>query len=123
MTADAEEKTQVDAEGTDVGSGLAVDPEDTEVPLLVELDELALVDGTHAQPPLHGGDQRGTLEQRTGQGLDGLGQLGLLVDGAVQADDGDVLLTGTLLGLDQAGSPLDAHKQATYKPRDGQEID
>ena len=39
-------QTQVDTEGTDVSSGLARHPEDAELPLVVELVELALVDGS-----------------------------------------------------------------------------
>jgi hypothetical protein len=66
--ADTEEETQVDTEGTDVGTGLARDPEDAEVAVVVELDELGLVNGTDTELTLDGRDQGRTLEQSTGEG-------------------------------------------------------
>jgi hypothetical protein len=108
-----EQKTQVDAEGTDVGSSLAADPEDTELPLIVELVELALVDGSDTQLTLDGGDQRGTLEESTGQGLEGARELGLATGQlVVQTDDADILLTSSLLRLDEASSAVNADNQA-----------
>ena len=38
LTADPEEKTEMDAEGSDVSSGFAADPEDSHVPLFVVLN-------------------------------------------------------------------------------------
>lgn len=67
VRADAEEETDVDAEGTDVGTGLALDPEDAELALVVVLDDLALVDGADAEAALDGRDGRGALEQAAGQ--------------------------------------------------------
>ena len=42
-------------------TGLAADPEDTQVPLGVELEQLALVDGTDTQLTLHGRNERRAL--------------------------------------------------------------
>jgi len=69
VCADSEKKTEVDTEGTDVGTGLARDPEDTELALVVELVKLALVDGSDTQLSLDGRDERRTLEESTSQGL------------------------------------------------------
>lgn len=108
-----EQKTQVDAESTDVGTSLAADPEDTELPLIVELVELALVDGTDTELALDGRDERGTLEESTGEGLEGARELGLAAGQlVVQTDDADVLLTSTLLRLDETGSAVDTDNQA-----------
>ena len=112
VTTDSEEETEVDTERADVGSGLAAHPEDGQVALVVELDHLGLVDGADAEVPLDGSDQRGPLEEGTGQGLHSLVQLLLVVERVVQAEDGHVLLTSTLLRLDQARGPVDAHNQA-----------
>lgn len=107
--AHAEQQTQVHAQGTDVGAGLARDPEDAEVAVVVELDQLALVDGTDAQLALDGRDEGRALEQRAGKGLERLGEGWLAArDGVVEADDGNVLLTSALLGLDKAGSAINA---------------
>ena len=63
---------------------------------------------------LDGADQRGTLKQRTGQGLEGARELGLAAgDLVVEADNGKVLLSGALLGLDKACSAIDAHDQTS----------
>lgn len=111
---DTEEKTQVDTEGTDVGTGLAANPEDTEVALIVELVVLALVDGTDTELALDGRDQRGTLEECTSQGLQSADELGLATGNlVVETDHADILLTGTLLGLDQAGGTVNANDQTT----------
>lgn len=104
----------MDAEGSDVGTSLAADPEDTEVTVIVKLDELALVDGSDTELALDGRDQRGTLEERTGEGLEGTGELGLAAGQlVVQADDGDVLLSGTLLRLDQTSGAVNADNQTS----------
>ena len=107
--AHAEEQTQVNAESTDVGAGLARHPEDAEVAVVVELDQLALVDRADTQLALDGRNEGRALEKRTGEGLEGLGESRLAArDGVVEADDGNVLLSGTLLGLDKAGGAVNA---------------
>jgi hypothetical protein len=112
--ADTEEQTQVDTEGTDVGTSLTADPEDTEVALIVELVVLALVDGTDTELTLNSGDQRGTLEESTGEGLKSANELSLAAGNlVVKANDTDVLLTGTLLGLDQTGGTVNADNQTS----------
>lgn len=103
----------MDTESTNVGSSLAADPEDTEVAVVVKLNELALVDGSDTELTLDGGDQRGTLEESTSKGLKGTGELGLAAgDLVVQADNANVLLSGTLLGLDEASGAVDTDDQA-----------
>lgn len=72
MAANAEKETKVHAERTDIGASLAIDPEDAKVPVLVELDQLALINRSHTQPPLDGSDERRTLEECTSQGFNGL---------------------------------------------------
>lgn len=63
---------------------------------------------------LDGGNQGRALEQGTGQGLEGTGDLGLAAgDLAVQACNTHVLLTGTLLRLDQARGTVNADNQTT----------
>jgi hypothetical protein len=109
-----EQKTQVNTQSTDVGTSLAADPEDTELPLVVEFVELALMDGTDTKLTLDGGDERGTLEERTSEGLEGARKLRLATgELIVQADDADVLLTSTLLGLDEASGTVNADNQTT----------
>ncbi len=53
----------MDADGPGVEAGLHGDPEDAHVALLVVLEQLALVDGTHAQLALHSADERRPLEE------------------------------------------------------------
>ena len=63
---------------------------------------------------LDGADQGGTLEQRTGQGLEGARELGLAAgDLVVEADDAEVLLSGALLGLDQPSGAVNARGVST----------
>mmetsp|Transcript_11307 Transcript_11307/g.27527 ORF Transcript_11307/g.27527 Transcript_11307/m.27527 type:complete len:303 (+) Transcript_11307:533-1441(+) len=62
VPAHAKHEAQVHAERADVGARFAGDPEDAEVALRVVLEELALVNGAHAQLALDGRDKRGPLE-------------------------------------------------------------
>jgi hypothetical protein len=108
-----EQKTQVDTESTDIGTSLTADPENTEVALIVKLVQVALVDGTDTELALDGRNQGRALEQRTGKSLQGAAELSLATgDLVVQADDTDILLTGTLLRLDQTSSAVNADDQA-----------
>ena len=77
MGTNTKQQTKVDTEGTDVGTSLAADPEDTEVTLVVKLIQLALVDGTDTELTLHSGNERGTLEQGTAEGLQSAAELRL----------------------------------------------
>lgn len=98
MSTNAKKQTHMHAEGPDVGTGLAADPENTKVTIVVELDELALVDATDTQLPLDSRNQRRALEKSTSQGLEGLGK-GCLAsrDLIVETNNGNVFFTGSLL--------------------------
>lgn len=112
--ANTEQKTQVNAKSTDVGTSLAADPENTKLPLIVEFVELALVNGTDTELALYGGDERGTLEESTSEGFESARKLGLATgELIVKADNADVLLTSTLLGLDETGRTVDADNQTS----------
>lgn len=114
MTADTEEETKVDTEGTDVGTGLARNVEDSELALVVEFEELAGVDGTDTELPLDSGNKRRTLEESTGEGLEGAGELGLSArELAVQTEDCNIFLSGALLALHETGSAVNADNQAS----------
>ena len=103
----------MDTHGTHVSAGLARNPEDTHVALLVVVEHLGLVDGADTELLLDGGDQRRSLEDGTGQGHQGLLDLLDLFNVLVELEDGDVLLTSGLLSLNQAGSVANAGNQAT----------
>jgi hypothetical protein len=114
VSTDTQQETKVDTECTDVGTSLARNPEDTELSLIVELVEVALVDGSDTELSLDGRNKRRTLEESTSEGLEGTGEL-LLATGelVVKSDDTDVLLTGALLGLDQAGGAVNTDNQTS----------
>lgn len=93
VPSDSEQQSEVDAESTDVGSSLARDPEDGEVAVVVELDELALVDGSDSELTLDGRDEGRALEEGSGEGLEATSEGFLAGKGGVEADDADVLLS------------------------------
>ncbi len=66
----------MNAQRSDVRTGLARDPEYDEVALGIKLNEFALVNGADAQLALNGGDERRALKQGSGQRFDGSGNLG-----------------------------------------------
>lgn len=114
VSTDTKEKTQVHAKSTDIGTSLTADPEDTEVALIVKLDELALVDSSDTELTLDGRDQRRTLEQSTSEGLESASELSLTARQlVVEANDADVFLSGTLLGLDETSSTVNADNQTS----------
>ena len=109
MRTDTEQQPQVHAQRPDVCAGLARHPEDAQVALIVELDQLALVDRPDTQLALDGRDQGRALEQRARQRLEGLGEGGLATgDGVVEPDDADVFLARALLGLDEPCGAVNA---------------
>jgi hypothetical protein len=71
MAADPEHETHVHTEGPDVCASFAGDPEDHQVTSFIELDELAVVDGPHSQRTLDSRYERGSLEERPCQVLQG----------------------------------------------------
>lgn len=114
MGADTEQQTQVHTQGSDIGTSLAAHPEHTQVAVIVKLNQLALVDGSDTQLSLDGGNQRRALEKGTGEGLEGAGELGLAARQlVVETNDGNVLLSGSLLGLDQSSGSIDTDNQTS----------
>jgi len=110
VTTGSKEEAEVKAESTDVGTRLAADVEDAEIALKIKFEELVLVDGSHTELTLDGRDERRTLEESTGEGLDGTSHLGLGLDCVVKTENGNVLLTCALLGFDETCGSVYAHK-------------
>lgn len=136
VSTDTQEESQVHAERTDVRSRLARDPEDTEVAVVVELDQLAVVDRTDTELTLDGRNEGRSLEEGSGESFDRSREGLLGLDRCVKTKDADVLLTcsrgvlgeqntrgreakqenrrtGTLLRLDQPRRAVDTDGQAT----------
>jgi hypothetical protein len=114
VSTDTKQETQMDAESPNVRSGLAADPEDAEVPIVVELKKLALVDGADTELALDGGNERRTLEQRAGQSLQSASELGLAAgDLVMETDHANVFFSGALLRLHEAGCAVDADDQTS----------
>lgn len=104
----------MNAKGSDIRAGLTANPEHTKVSLVVKLVKLALVDRADTELTLDSGDQRGSLEQRTRQGLQGPAELSLAArDLLVQTDHANVFFSGTLLRLDKASGTVNADDQTT----------
>jgi hypothetical protein len=114
VTADTEEETKVDTEGTDVGTGLARNVEDSKLALVVELEELAGVDGADTELSLDSRDKRRALEESTSEGLKGARELCLSTgELSVQTEDCNIFLSCTLLALHEAGSAVNADNQTS----------
>lgn len=71
------------------------------------------MNSTNTQLSLNSGNKRRSLERGTDEGFESTGELRLAAkELIVEADDADVLLTGTLLRLHEAGCTVDADNQA-----------
>jgi hypothetical protein len=106
---DTKQQTQVHAECTDISTGLARHPEDTQVAVVIEFDQLALMDRTDTELALDGRNERRALEERAGQRLEGLGKSSLAAgNGIVHSDDADIFLARALLGFDESRGAVNA---------------
>jgi len=113
VSAASEDVADMHAKGSHVGTSFAAEPEDTHIALHIVIEELALIDGSHTELLLDGGNQRGSLEDGAGKLEEGLFNLLDLLNVLMELDDSDVLFTCGLLGLDEAGSVVDAGDEAT----------
>mmetsp|Transcript_24263 Transcript_24263/g.52200 ORF Transcript_24263/g.52200 Transcript_24263/m.52200 type:complete len:369 (+) Transcript_24263:459-1565(+) len=112
VTAHSQQEAHMNAERSHVSTSLAGDPKEDQVPLLVVLDELGLVDGSDSELALDGGDEGRSLEERASERLESFGDLRLSpLDLVVELGDADVLLSGALLRLDEPRRPVDAHDE------------
>jgi len=109
MCSDTQQKTEVNTEGTDVGSCFATDMEDGKMPVVVEFEQLVVMNGTNTELAFDSGDEWRTLEEGTGQSLKSARELCLSAGKLLmKADNGDVLFSSTLLGFDETSSTVDA---------------
>lgn len=113
VCSNTQQQTQVHTERSDICSRLTRHPEDTEVSVVVVLDQFRLVNRPDSQLPLDGGDQRWSLEKRTSKGLERTGKGLFAANLVVESDDTDVLLSGSLLGLDKTSGSVDTDNQAS----------
>lgn len=110
----AKKKAEVNTQSTNVSSRLTADPENTKVSVIVELEKLALVDGSDTKLALDSRDKRRPLEESTGQGLQSASELGLATgDLVVETDNANIFLSGALLRLDQTSRTVDTNDQAS----------
>lgn len=103
----------MDTQSTHIGTSFTADPEDSQMSIVIKLEKLALVDGSDTELTLDGRNQRRTLEQGTSESLHGLSELLFIVKSIVKTKDAHVLLTSTLLGLDQTGGAVDTDDQTS----------
>ena len=81
--------------------------------LVIELVKLAFVDRSDTELSLDGRDERRTLEESTSQGLESSRELCLATwQFVVQSDNTHILLSGTLLRLDESCCAINADNQA-----------
>lgn len=114
MRANTKKKSKMNTEGTDISTSFTADPENTKVPIIVELVELALMDCPDAKLALDCRNQRWALEESTGESFEGALELSLSTrNSVVEADNTNILFSGTLLGFDQTSSTINANNQAT----------
>lgn len=104
----------MNAKGSNISSSLAADPEHAKVSIIVELVEFAFMDRSDTKLTLDSRNQRRPLEESASQGLKSSFELSLTTGNLVmETNDTDILLSGTLLGLDQASRTVNADDQAT----------
>lgn len=114
VSANTEQKSEMHTQSTDVCSRLAAHPENTQLPLIVELVQLALVDRSDAQLSLDGRNERRSLEKGTGESLKSARKLRLSSgELLVESDNAHVLLSSTLLRFDETSGAVDAYDETS----------
>jgi hypothetical protein len=114
VCANTEQQSKVDTESSNIGTGFTANPENTKMSVIVEFVQFAFMDGSDTELTLDGGNKRRTLEEGSGQGLEGASELSFTTGNlVVETDNTHVLLTGTLLGLDETGCTINADDQTT----------
>jgi hypothetical protein len=114
VTANTQEETQVDTESSDVCTSFARDPENSQLPVVVEFQQLALVNGSDTQLSLDSRDERGSLEKGAGKSLERTRELCLAArELVVQSQDSHIFFTRTLLTLHKSCSAIDTDDQTT----------
>jgi hypothetical protein len=72
VASSSQQQTKMHAQGTNISTGFAINPKHGQVAFGIELEQLALVDGSHTQSALDGRNEWRSLEEGTSQCLDGL---------------------------------------------------
>lgn len=107
-----EQQSQMHTQSSDVCTSLTAHPEHAQLPFIIELVELALMDRSDTQLTLDGGNQGRSLEQGSSKGLKGARKLRLTAWNLVmKSDNTDVFFSGTLLRLDETGSAVDTDNE------------
>ena len=111
MGADSEVEAKVVAESTDVGAGLAANPKNSHFLVLVDLEQLAFINGADSQLLLDGGYGRRFLKERACEMIKRTLHFSEARRRAMQFHDTYVLLALLLLGLHQASGTVDAYHE------------
>lgn len=104
VSSDTEQKSDVHAESSNVGTSLTADSEDTQSLFDIILQEFWFVNGSDSELSLYGWDFWGLLEKTASQSAENLLETDFIVDRAVKTDDTDILFTCRLLRFDKTGS-------------------
>lgn len=109
MRTNPKKQTKMDAQCPNVCAGFTADPENTEMTVVVKLDQLALIDGADAQLSLDGRDDRRSLEECASKVLNRSRHLRLAARQlVVEPNDGNIFLSSALLGFDQTSCAIAA---------------
>lgn len=103
----------MDTEGTNVSTSLTVNPDDTQISLLIVIEEVELVDVSNTELLLDSRDKRRSLETGTLERFESLLQFLDFVNFTVELEYGDVNFTGRLLGLNETSRVVKARDKAT----------
>lgn len=112
MGGNTEFQTDVDTESSDVGTGLALDPKQTESVFFIIFDKSIFIDGSNSEFSLDGSDDGWLLEAWTSKGIKSLDDSCFTsLDLVMESNDTDILFTGLLLSLSQSSSSVNTDDQ------------
>lgn len=107
MTPNSKKKAEVNTKGTNVGTSFAADPEDSEVALVIELDQPGFINCPDSKLTLNSRDQRGTLKKGAGQSLECPSEGFLPPKARVESQHANIFFPGALLRFDQTCGTVD----------------
>ena len=93
MSTHTKQQTHMHTKSSNVRSSLTRDPKDSKVSVIVKFNEFHVMNGSNAELSLDSGNERRALEESSSESLDCLGELLFRVDGFMETENGDVLLS------------------------------
>lgn len=113
MTPNTKQQPQMNTHSPNISPSLTRNPENNQVPFSIILKKLTFINCPNPELALDSRDQRGPLEDGTGEGFESTGDLSDIGDSRMETGNADILLSSALLGFNKACGAVDADDEVS----------